>query len=114
MRKGINISLILSESDYAFLDRFSSDLGLKKSEFLRLFIQGLKVGEAMNNAKTTNKGLNVEVGGYGFEFSQSAMNSFVKQLEPLLEGFSDNVKVNPIKTPIRARNRKIKGFKKVA
>jgi hypothetical protein len=113
MRKGINVSLILSESDFDFLERFSSQLGLKKSEFLRLFIQGLKVGEAMNNTRNS-KGVNVEVGGYGFEFSQSAMNSFVKQLEPLLEGFSDNVKVNPIKTPKKARNRQIKGFKKVA
>ena len=40
--------------------------------------------------------------------------SFVKQLEAVFEGFSENVKVTPIKTPQKPKKRRIKPFTKVA
>jgi hypothetical protein len=110
MRHGKTVTLILSESDFDFLQSISDRFGVKKSEFLRLFIQGLKVSEAT----FSKQGTKVEVGGYGIEFSPEHIESFVKQLEAVFEGFSENVKVTPIKTPQKPKKRRIKPFTKVA
>ena len=110
MRKSINVSLFLSQSDFDYLQSLSDRFGVKKSEFLRLLIQSLKVSEAAMSKKSAS----VEVGGYGIEFSTEALHSFVGQIEALYEGFSKSIKVTPVKTKIKARNRRLKGFKAVA
>jgi hypothetical protein len=38
----------------------------------------------------------------------------VSQIETLYEGFSKSIKVTPVKTRERAKNRRLKGFKAVA
>ena len=110
MRDGKNISVILSKSDFDYLQDLSNRLGVKKSEFLRLIVQSLKVSEAAMSKKATS----VEVGGYGIEFSPELLQSFVSQIEALYEGFSKSIKVTPVKTRERAKNRRLKGFKAVA
>jgi hypothetical protein len=107
MRHGKSVSLILSESDFNFLQSISNQFGVKKSEFLRLLIQGLKVGESA----MSKQGAKVEVGGYGLEFSQEDLELFVKQLEPILEGLGKGVKISPVKTrqkPNISRRRPVK------
>lgn len=110
MRNGRNISLILSQSDFDYLQDLSNRFGVKKSEFLRLLVQSLKVSEAAMSKKSTS----VEVGGYGIEFSPELLQSFVSQIEALYDGFSKAIKVTPVKTRKKARNRRLKGFKAVA
>ena len=110
MRHGKNVSLILSESDFDFLQTISNRFGVKKSEFLRLLIQGLKVGESA----LTNQGAKVEVGGYGIEFSQEELESFVKELEPILEGLGKGVKVTPVQTRQKAKNSRRKPVRTAA
>jgi len=110
MRHGRSVNLILSESDYAFLQKMADSAGVKKSEFLRLIVQGLKVGDAIMN----NRGAKVEIGGYGFEFSQEYLESFIKQLEPILDHFGNGIKVTTPKTKQRAAKRQIKPLKLTA
>ncbi len=110
MRDGRNISLILSQSEFDYLQDLSNRFGVKKSEFLRLLVQSLKVSEAAMSKNPTS----VEVGGYGIEFSPELLQSFVSQIEALYEGFSKSIKVTPVKTRERAKNRRLKGFKAVA
>ena len=110
MRHGINVSVVLSKSDWDYLQDLSSRFGVKKSEFIRLLIQSLKVSEAALTKKSTS----VEVGGYGIEFSPELLESFVTQIEALLDGFSKSVKVTYPKTLQTATNLRLKGFKAVA
>jgi hypothetical protein len=110
MRHGINVSVFLSKSDFDYLQDLSNRFGVKKSEFLRLLIQSLKISEAA----MSKKGASVEVGGYGIEFSPELLQSFVTQIEALLDGFSKSVKVTYHKTRQTAHNRRLKGFKAVA
>jgi hypothetical protein len=110
MRHGINVSVVFSKSDFAYLQDLADRFGVKKSEFLRLLIQSLKISEAA----MTKKGTSVEVGGYGIEFSPELLQSFVTQIEALLDGFSKSVKVTYSKTQQIATKRRIKGFKAVA
>jgi hypothetical protein len=110
MRQGKTVCIILSDSDFDYLQDLSDRFGVKKSEFLRLLVQSLKVSEAA----MTKKGASVEVGGYGIEFSPELLQSFVSQIEALYEGFSKSIKVTPVKTRERAKNRRLKGFKAVA
>lgn len=110
MRQGRRVSVILSPSDFAYLQDISDRFGVKKSEFVRLFIQGLKVGELADKGK----GGVVEVGGYGYEFSPELLKSFVSQLETLFEGVSKDVKVVSKKTKVRGNNRLIDAFPQVA
>jgi hypothetical protein len=110
MRAGVSVSLILSQSDFDYLQDLANRFGIRKSEFLRLLIQSLKVSEAA----MTKKGTSVEVGGYGIEFSPELLQSFVSQIEALLDGFSKSIKVTPVKTKKRARNRRLTGFKAIA
>lgn len=110
MRQGKKVSVILSPSDFAYLQDISDRFGVKKSEFVRLFIQGLKVGEMAE----TGKGGVVEVGGYGYEFSPELLKSFVGQLETLFEGVSKDVKVVSKKTKRKGNNRLIDAFPQVA
>jgi hypothetical protein len=70
----------------------------------------LKIGEAALNNKATT----VKVGGYGFEFRPELIQEFAKRIEDVLEAFSKEVKITPVKTPERAQNRRIKAFKAVA
>jgi hypothetical protein len=99
MRHFKQVCVPMSESDFNFLQSISDQFQLKKSEFIRLLIQGLKVGESA----MTKQGAKVEVGGYGLEFSQEDLELFVKQLEPILEGLGKGVKVTPVKTRQKAR-----------
>jgi hypothetical protein len=110
MRQGINVSVVLSKSDYNYLQDLSNRFGVKKSEFLRLLIQSLKVSEAA----MTKKGTSVEIGGYGIEFSPELLQSFVTQIEALYEGYSKSIKVTYQKTQQTATKRRLKGFKAVA
>lgn len=110
MRHGRTVHLILSESDFDFLQGISDQFGIKKSEFLRLLIQGLRVGESAMN----KEGAKVEIGGYGLEFSQEYLESFVRQIEPILEGFGKGVKVTTQKTAQKPKKRRKMPFKAVA
>jgi hypothetical protein len=110
MRHGINISVVLSKSDFDYLQDLADRFGVKKSEFLRLLIQSLKISEAA----MTKKGTSVEIGGYGIEFSPELLQSFVTQIEALYEGYSKSIKVTYHKTRQTATKRRIKGFKAVA
>jgi hypothetical protein len=110
MRTGVSVTLILSKSDFDYLQDLADRFGVKKSEFLRLLIQSLKVSEAA----MTKKGTSVEIGGYGFEFSPELLQSFVTQIEALYEGYSKSIKVTPVKTRQRAQNRRLTGFKAIA
>jgi hypothetical protein len=68
----------------------------------------------VSEAALTKKSTSVEVGGYGIEFSPELLESFVTQIEALLDGFSKSVKVTYPKTRQTATNRRLKGFKAVA
>jgi hypothetical protein len=110
MRNAKGVTLLLSESDFNFLQTISDQFGVKKSEFLRLLIQGLRVGESAMN----KQGAKIEVGGYGIEFSQEDLELFVRQLEPILGGFGKGVKVTPVKTRKRAKTSRRKPVKAAA
>lgn len=110
MRQGKNVSVILSDNDFDYLQDLSDRFGVRKSEFLRLIVQSLKISEASMNKKATS----VEVGGYGIEFSPELLQSFVSQIEALYEGFSKSIKITPVKTRIKPTKRRIKSFKAVA
>jgi predicted KAP-like P-loop ATPase len=104
------VSLILSKSDYSYLQDISSRFGLKKSEFLRILIQSLKVCEAC----TTHQGTSVEVGGYGYEFSPQLLQSFVSEIETLIDGYSKSIRVTPVKTKIKGRKCPKQAFQDVS
>ena len=110
MRHGRTVNLILSESDFEFLRQISDRFGIKRSEFLRLLIQGLRVGESAMN----KEGAKVEIGGYGFEFSNEYLESFIGQIEPILEGFGKGVKITTQKTTQKPKKRRKTPFKAVA
>jgi predicted transcriptional regulator len=107
------VSLKLSQSDFAYLQDLSNRFGIRKSEFLRLLVHSLKIGEAALNNKATT----VKVGGYGYEFRPELIQEFAKRIEDVLEAFSKEIKITPVKTPTgmsKAVNRRIKAFKAIA
>jgi len=105
MRPSRGVCLQLSQSDWDFLGDISNRFGVKKTEFLRLFVQSLKVGEAVRKGKTK-----VEVGGYGFEFTPEALKSFASQIETITEGFAKDIKVTTTKTRQVAQKRRVETF----
>lgn len=104
MRDAIMVSLLLSKSDFKYLQDISDRCGLKKSEFLRLLIQSMKIGEAV----ATKKGTEVQVGGYGIEISPDALQSFAEQIEGLFKGVSKGIKITHVKTKGYPTKRRVK------
>jgi hypothetical protein len=115
MAKAKMLSVILTEELHDFLLKSSSDLGIKKSEFARLLIEGAYVANAIEEAqKSGNKQESVEIGGYGFNIDFEVIKDIYNRVsESLKETFPDNslediigkgIKV----TRISERSRKIK------
>jgi len=105
MRPSKGVCVLLSQSDMDFLGDISNRFGVKKTEFVRLLIQSLKVGDAVRQGKTK-----IEVGGYGFEFTPQALQSFVSQIETITEGFGKAIKITPCKTRQVAVRRRVQTF----
>jgi len=110
MRDATMVSLLLSNSDFKYLQDISNRFGLKKSEFLRLLIQSLKISEAV----ATKKGTEVQVGGYGIEFSPETLQSFAEQIEALFEGVGKGIKITYVKTKAKPKKSRMKPVLAVA
>lgn len=108
--KCIKISVELPVNENTFLQKLSNDCGISKSEYLRLLIQGLYLGEQIG--EQINKGeKKLEFGGYGFTFKPDEMESLFKEVG---EKLSKAVVVTPIIGAKNVRYKRIKTGKKVA
>jgi hypothetical protein len=86
-RKIISVRLVLSSEDYDTLSEVSNEAGLKRSEYLRLFIQGIRLGRKVENQIIEGKDVNIEFQGYGFSIPTNVMENLLQSIgETLLQG----------------------------
>ena len=86
-RKTVSLTLILSTEDYDTLVQASNEVGLKKSEYLRAIIQGIRLGRKVENQIIEGKDVNIEVGSYGLNIPNSVMEELLQSIgETLLNG----------------------------
>lgn len=104
--KCIKISVELPVNENTYLEKLANDCGISKSEYLRLLIQGLCLGEQIN--KGENK---VEFGGYGFTFKPDEMESLFQEVA---QKFANAIDITPIIGAKNIRYKRIKTGKKVA
>lgn len=78
--KSIKVSVELSTDEYKAIQKLSDDCGISKSEYLRLLIQGIYIGEQMAKGKKQ-----IEFGGYGYSFKADEMESMFKEVSKKLE-----------------------------
>lgn len=104
--KSIKVSVELSTDEYKAIQKLSDDCGISKSEYLRLLIQGIYIGEQLSNGKKQ-----VVFGGYGYSFKPDEMESLFKEV-------SEKLDKAIIKSPSigekRVRYKRINTRKKVA
>jgi hypothetical protein len=104
--KLFKISVELPVNEYTILEKLSNECGISKSEYLRLLIQGIYIGEQV--AKGENQ---VEFGGYGYSFKADEMESLFKEVSQKL---AEAIVVTPTIGEKRLRYKRIKTGKKVA
>lgn len=104
--KLFKISVELPVNEYTILEKLSRDCGISKSEYLRLLIQGIYIGEQI--VKGENQ---VEFGGYGYSFKADEMESLFKEVSQKLE---KAIVVTPTIGEKRLRYKRIKTASKVA
>ena len=81
--KTISITLILSEFDFDTLCKSSNEVGLKKSEYLRLIIQGIGAGsKKLIMPKIVN--------GYGYSISDDIAKNILKDISKKLDNSLEN------------------------
>jgi hypothetical protein len=104
--KLFKISVELPVNEYTILEKLSHECGISKSEYLRLLIQGIYIGEQV--AKGENQ---VEFGGYGYSFKADEMESLFKEVSQKLE---KAIVITPTIGGKRLRYKRIKTASKVA
>jgi hypothetical protein len=104
--KVIRISVELPVNENTILEKLSRECGISKSEYLRLLIQGIYIGEQV--VKGENQ---VEFGGFGYSFKADEMESLFKEVSQKLE---KAIVVSPTIGGKRVRYKRIKTASKVA
>ena len=105
--KSIKIGVELSPEEYNAIHKLAEDCGISKSEYLRLLIQGIYIGEQLANGKKKE----VVFGGYGYSFKPDEMESLFKEVSEKLE---KAIIKSPTIGEKRVRYTHIKTRKKVA
>ena len=78
--KSIKIGVELSPEEYNAISKLAKDCEISMSEYLRLLIQGIYIGEQVVNGKKQ-----VNFGGYGYSFKPDEMESLFKEVSEKLE-----------------------------
>ena len=104
--KSIKIGVELSPEEYNAIQKLADDCQISKSEYLRLLIQGIYIGEQMAKGKKQ-----VEFGGYGYSFKADEMESLFKEVSEKLE---KAIIKKPTIGEKRVRYKRINTGKKVA
>jgi hypothetical protein len=104
--KVIRISVELPVNENTILEKLSRECGISKSEYLRLLIQGIYIGEQV--VKGENQ---VQFGGFGYSFKADEMESLFKEVSKKLE---KAIVVTPTIGGKRVRYKRIKTASKVA
>jgi hypothetical protein len=103
--KSIKIGVELSPDEYLAIQKLADNSGISKSEYLRLLIQGITIGEKLL------QGESVQFGGYGYSFKPDEMENLFKDV-------SEKLEKAVVKTPTigckSVRYKRIKTPKKVA
>ena len=104
--KSIKIGVELSIEEYNAINKLAQDCEISMSEYLRLLIQGIYIGEQMSKGKKQ-----VEFGGYGYSFKADEMEALFKEVSEKLE---KAVIIKPTIGEKRVRYKSIKTREKVA
>ena len=104
--KSIKIGVELSIEEYNAINKLAQDCEISMSEYLRLLIQGIYIGEQMSKGKKQ-----VEFGGYGYSFKADEMEALFKEVGEKLISCVD---IKPTMGAKRIRYKSIKTRKKVA
>jgi predicted transcriptional regulator len=106
--KEINISVRLSKQEYDALENLSNEANVTKSEYLRLIVQGIWIGQQMSEGNKPT----VEMGGYGYSFKPEQMEELFKEIGERLVSCID---IKPIiGQNKRVRYKNIKTHKRTA
>ena len=81
--KTVSLTLILSEFDFETLSISANEVGLKKSEYLRLIIQGIGAG----SKKILRPDI---VNGYGYSISDDIAKNILKDISKKLNNSLEN------------------------
>lgn len=78
--KSIKIGVELSPDEYFAIQKLADESGISKSEYLRLLIQGITIGQKIVQGEQV-----VQFGGYGYSFKPEEMESLFKDISEKLE-----------------------------
>ena len=78
--KSIKIGVELSPDEYFAIQKLADESGISKSEYLRLLIQGITIGQKIVEGEQV-----VLFGGYGYSFKPEEMESLFKDISEKLE-----------------------------
>jgi hypothetical protein len=81
--KTVSLTLILSEFDFETLCKSSNEVGLKKSEYLRLIIQAIGAGSKESILSNT-------INGYGYYISDQIAKNILKDISEKLNNSLQN------------------------
>lgn len=86
-RKKVSLTLILSAEDNEALENLAFGAGLKKSEYLRAIIQGISLGNKINDTMSQGKDVKIEIEGYGLSIPNKVMQELIQDAsDKLLQG----------------------------
>lgn len=86
-RKKVSLTLILSAEDNEALENLAFSSGLKKSEYLRTIIQGISLGNKLNETMSQGKDVKLDIGGYGLSIPNDVMQGVLQDIsEKLIQG----------------------------
>jgi len=108
-RNYMKLTVPLSLGEFNFLQKVSDESEISKSEFIRLIVQGMMLGESVSNGEIQR----VDVGGYGYSFQTEEMKMLVQDINNSLERFLKDVNVEQIKGHESFRVKRIKPKEKV-
>ena len=105
----MKLTVPLSLGEFNFFQKISDESEISKSEFVRLIVQGMMLGESVSNGENQR----LDVGGYGFSFETEDMKMLVQDINDSLERFLKDVNIEPIKGNKNFRVKRIKTREKV-
>lgn len=95
--KSVSLTIILSVEDNNTLTNCAKEVGLKKSEYIRSIIQGIRAGTEIVKAIDTSKDVNLEMEGYGININPKVLEELILDVSNRLQNAITTTLLKPKK-----------------
>lgn len=84
-----HLTLRLTDNEWEFINSQAENIGLSKSEYIKLILWGVKIADEIQNSKS--KEIKLKVGEYGYNLKKEQLKEFAIALEKQFVGLEKGI-----------------------